>query len=230
MTKRKTWLLIAVAALASIATSPKSWTITATPPAGAPTTTTGSRGLLITVEASGTPHVMCTGLLQVFAEQGSTPEKGQYLCPSGTALDRVTLSGRGRSTCEEPKPRASDFVRITSIEVVETWTQTAELIVDFSTTSGDSQYRSASIPIVVHSPHHARIDATLEPGPNNALLERPYLAGGRDNEFSINIASSDDRVHSGKVRIRATVSGYCKTAPCSPPAEPLRIERGTDAH
>lgn len=216
------------AALASIATSPKRWTIKATPPAGAPTKTpAGSRALLITVEASDPPNVICN-MVEVFAEQGSTPTRGQYLCPPGTALNEVTLSGRGRSTCEEPKPRASDFVRITSIEEVETWTQTAELTVDFSTTTGDSELRSADVLVQVQSPHRARVEATLEPGPDNALLEPPSVQGGRDNEFRIVLIATDARVHSGKVRIRATVFGYCKAAPCSAPAEPLRIVRSSD--
>ena len=206
MKRKSALLLIAAGALASIATSPPRWHLSATAPAGMPTEATGSDGLLVTIEASAPPEVLCkVGMSpERIDREPVKPGTGlQYMCPPGSTLDDVTITGRGNAGCskEPPKAPGDQFLRITKTERVPTWRETTE----------DTFEVGDMLSIRVESPRHPFVEVIDAGG------AATRLSGFGENHFTIN--------RSGSVHVRATVFGPCAPDCAKPADEPLRIER-----
>jgi hypothetical protein len=118
---------VALAALASVATSPARWRLTAPAPAAPPGP---ERGLLVTVEATGHPTVRATrGELErtlnpLVEGPQFGPGRREYYAPPGWQVSQVELeepctSGGMCSDCKAPRDA---FVRVGRFEIVEAWT------------------------------------------------------------------------------------------------------------
>src|SRR5689334_15731896 len=105
--------VIVVAALASIATSPPKWSISAPVPSGAPS---GAKGTVVTIEASQEPSVARRRVggsheIEVHPENPPWSGSGAYYLPPGFELVRVEIGGRctsGGGLCSgcDPPPGA----------------------------------------------------------------------------------------------------------------------------
>lgn len=229
--RARTWAgrgVLVIAALASIATSRPRWHLEPVRPAGAPTATPqgGTRGLAVTVEASAEPSVGCNlpGLgyrelrpLTPSAGSASSSTQTQYLCPPGGSLDRIIISGHnGGNGCKEPQPPPDQFVRITKLEAVETWSVSAEASFTIPPPVEDPTY--SVVKVVVQSSQQPFLETSIEPGPGSTAFGTPSVLGGGGAQYEIVIPlNPNTKQHEGRVHLRATIYGAC-TPTCTPPA------------
>jgi hypothetical protein len=221
---------VAIAALASVATSKPGWHVDAALPPGAPSSTpaTGSQGILMTVEASRRPTVPCRlHAYEVLAPlaplaPNTMPWHADYLCPPGGALAGIMVEGPSHSGREVP---AGEYVRITKAALVQTWAASDDATFDVMTDTGD--YATASAGFRVMSDSEPFFEITVEPGGDGARLSdaRVYPrseitnADSRARYYELQLASgATDRPLSGKVHVKATVYGVCG-ADCKQPAD-----------
>jgi len=213
----RTWasrVVVLIAVLASIATSPKKWRIVAAPQVGMPleSDASGSSGLLVTIESSGEPEVACD------LANGQWPRLlpargGTYLCPPGGKLASITLTGRMTGgCCGGDDPPKDQYVRVIKTELVPVWQASVEEVFDLSS--------DTDIAFTVDSPHASFVEATSD-GTSNSddFTVRTYP----NNFHRVSLVPGPRRVV--KVRVRATVFGVCSPDCAKPANEPLKIVR-----
>jgi hypothetical protein len=137
---RRQWaerLVIVIAALASLATSPGWWVVQATLPPPPP-----DKAMAVMVEASREPEVWIEDgrggqkrLAPTVAARSpgapaatpTWPGEGRYLVPAGARLQRVEIRERCKlKLCGgKCKPPDTEYVRVTSATAVDAWTAQA---------------------------------------------------------------------------------------------------------
>ena len=219
------WLergVFVVAALASIATSPKRWELKVEKPPPMPDPTKAAR---LVVEASELPSVwirepMGTTSLPVVHEDGT---RYTYLVPVGFALDSVAIRHRcsmgcGGDDCEQP-PDA--FIRIASIETVAMWRIEA-------TSKPISTVLDPSKPLPWFE---IATDASIDPAITIKTADdiNPEMHGYGNRRYVLLGPLGKPRVVTGTWTVHAMIEGACPSAtPCQPPAgEHLTIESVT---
>ena len=216
-----------IAALACIATSKPRWHIEAAFPRQVPTVTPagGRLGLAVTVEASRLPEVRCSTpdhrfqVLRPLAPATTTAPgavRARYLCAPGWQLESVRIDeGSGEPRSSTPPP--GEFVRITRLEAVETWTVSAETSAPIRPWDRSPEYGIATV--VATSPLQPYFQASVEPGPAAAMFGVPSLMGpstdGAHYEFLVPVTAPGGP-YRGTIRVRATIYGACE-ASCNPP-------------
>jgi hypothetical protein len=211
-------LLVVSAAFASIATSRKKWELEATRPANMPTEA-GSAGLLATIEASGTPEVTCTlgngQMPRIVPPEANDATPTTYLCPPGSKLGLVTITGPVRG-CGDVKPPSDQYVRIVKTELVPVWSASVEEVFDISS--------DESFGFTVESPRVAFVDVVLEgTGDRTGLTVNSYAANFHRIELEGGFGSER---RFATVRVHATVVGRCSGLCAKPANETLKIVKG----
>jgi hypothetical protein len=123
---RRRWaerIVIAIAVMASIATSRKGWVVEATPPPPLP-----GKPMILTVEASQAPNVWLvniSGGSTLYPQPGAAwPGRGRYFVPAGARIQQIAINGRcsGGGLCSsECKVPDGTYVKVTSAEPGGAW-------------------------------------------------------------------------------------------------------------
>jgi hypothetical protein len=217
----RTWasrLVVVIAVVASIATSPKKWRIAAAPKVGMPVESAagGSNGLLVTIESSGEPEVACA--LANGQPPRLLPSNGDtYLCPPGGSLASVVLIGRVKAGCcgGGDDPPKDQYVRVVKSELVPVWHASVEEVFEVSSDDG--------IAFTVDSPHASFVEATID---GSGDMQGITVSSYGDNFHRVDLAGGTGRDRrSATIRVRATVYGVCSKECAKPADEPLKIER-----
>jgi hypothetical protein len=205
--KRASWVVVAVAALASIATSAPRWQLDAIVPAHASPTPT--QVLHVVIESSRPPTLECTGaFIEEAVPLDGTAAHGTYSCPPAQDLLAVRLTGidgtGGGLFCGGPrKPPDGTFVRVVSIDSATRWTKDVELHLDHPS--------DALVQVSVASRYAFTASATYTLlGATTLLHTEVYLK-------HVNITQSGDP--GGAIDLVVTLYGTCTAEPCTPPAD-----------
>jgi hypothetical protein len=230
---RRKWaerIVIVLAALASIATSPARWRVEATPPPPV-----AGKAMVVTIEASQRPEVSIQtqsgSRPLVPTEEGSAPGEpqtssqwpgtGRYFVPAGARLERIEINGRcsGKLCSGKCTAPATVHVVVTSVKVVEGWI--AESRSDPVTTVLDGGKPSPKYQVTVES---SRRPVTLEiQGAPERLRPSIWQShSGKTVTFHLTWYESNGQAEPVTVTwsARATIQGECPGAgACGVPAE-----------
>lgn len=210
MATHRVWLgraAILAAALASLATKKPLWVRDAAWPAQAPmqTPSDGTRGLLVTISATREPYVECTlGTTSYQLEPlPGTPDR--YLCPPGGRIGRIGIQGDGGGGCSKPEPPDSEKVHVDRVDVVETWSVTAQ--------------RTTTIATDEYDPHSfVEAASPYQPFATGTFTDASGSPAVHVYKRSIRVEASGI-THSMDAEVRATIYGPCEKQPCTPPSD-----------
>ncbi len=206
--KLRAWLdrgVIIIAALATMATSRKSWVVEATLP---PNDATKAR--IVVVEASYVPEVSTADGRATPLGPTSWPGTGRFLVRSGVAITQVYVSEKcNGSMCKKCEAPRDAKVRVVSIDPVETWTLSATRAPDQQPTQLEAnkwtRYR-----IAVDSSHPAHL---------TVKSSRDAYVSGWGAEFYVDLGIVDVPT-SVTWSVTATIEEPCEdlTKSCAQPA------------
>jgi len=194
----------------------------------------GTRGLLLTIEASRPPEVSCRcfdGLVQLSplgqrAHGQGTGAHDDYLVPPGCTLTRISIDGRrDRDARSEVPP--GQYLRVTRAAIVETWRVTAERSLEVTIDPSDHTYLVRELRVRSSSQPFFR--TSVEPGGDGTRLSGVSARGpvGRAENYELTVVGGGDdaRILRGTVRVTATVFGVCEPG-CVPPnaADALQLD------
>ncbi|MEI7893713.1 MAG: hypothetical protein WCI05_11510 [Myxococcales bacterium] len=215
-------IAVLVAGGASLATPQARWYLNADGPSGAVRT-----GAVVTVEASVVPTVRILssptprGLLAEYGLlSGPWTGRGEFFVPPGSQFEGASL--RGNCTSSGPcsgacDPPAGTFVRVLRIDPVESWAISGQ--------SGAVTLPVARATVEASGPPDVEVIPSTPSAPS-VLMSR---VGGTAYAFEVRWDVAPETVSLPfQWTFRATVRGYCRTAPCIPPAEArvaVRVER-----
>lgn len=226
-------VVVVLAALASIATSPARWQVTA-PPVPKPA---GGKGQLVTIEASSVPHVSVANpsmsrRLRPENDSAAWTGRAQYFVPPSELLKSVEITGTcGGGFCSKCVPPPGAFARVVSAVDVEPWTIDATLPpikVDMPTPSVYPGYdvvveatRTPTLMVKLGAPIAGGFyvsESYVTPSPSPSTESQPALKRYR---FGMSWYRESNAVGpvSGTWTPIATIAGYCQEAgPCVAPA------------
>jgi hypothetical protein len=219
---KRRWLergVFVLAALASIATSPKRWTVQIDK---LPVISDPGKTTLVVVESSERPEVMASSVqrsteLAAFHEDG---QRRSYLVPAGFSIQQIQIRHTCHMGCnsEHCEPTRDDFVRLASATTVAMWRIEA-VSKPISTTIG-AQRPFPWFEIITN--------ASLEPAITIATADdiNPEIHGTGPHRLVLLAPIGTPRVQTATWTVHAMIEGPCPTStPCEPPAgEHLTIE------
>jgi hypothetical protein len=224
---RRKWaerIVIAIAVVASIATSPKRWTVDAALPPPVP-----GKPMIVTVEASEEPNLWIVGVEgppRRLDPPSTWPGRGRYFMPAGALLKQVSINGpcsMGLCSSGDCKPPDTAYVRVASATPVDGWI--AEARSAPVTTVLDASKPTPSYRVTLEA-SRLPIALEIEGAPFNLAPKVWSIHLVPTPTFSVDWTASDAQPVPVTVTwtARATIQGECAAAGCAVPAgEAVRI-------
>jgi hypothetical protein len=231
-------VIVVIAAVGSIATTPARWHVSAPSVA----TTKNGKGQLVTIEASAEPKVtvengaVARRVLPEGPQGGAWTGRADYFVPPSETLKSVEVIGictGGLCTKCEPPPGA--FARIASTVDVESWTldtSAPPATINLNAPENDASFRviiaatrPPAIAVKLATPialgfHSSEVPGTLDPKDDRPDMKRyAYNITWYKNSQGASGSLSSEWT------LTATISGYCKEpGPCvAPTSERVNI-------
>lgn len=224
---RRTWaerIVIAIAVVASIATSPRGWTVDAVLPPPLP-----GKPMVVTIEASEEPIFWIEGVEgqpRQLDPPSTWPGRGRYFVPAGARLKQVSVNGRcSGGLCSNGDCKAPDtaYVRVASAAPVDGWA--AEARSAPVTTVLDRARPAPSYRVTIEA-SRLPIALEIEGAPFN-LVPKVWAAQlGPTATYYVDWTASAAQPVPVTVTwtARATIQGECAAAGCAVPSgEAVRI-------
>ena len=225
---RRIWaerIVIVIAAVASIATSPRRWSVEATPPPPAP-----GKAMAVTLEASEAPNVWIVdgpgGARRLADVTPAWQGRARYFVPAGARIQQIEITGRcSTGLCAgKCKPPDTAHVRVTSATAVDAWIAedrsapvTTVLVSSAPTPSYRVTIEASRLPIALE----------IDVDPRHLAPEVRSGASGPVSTFYVDWHVSNAQTAPATVSwtARATIQGECAgTGGCTVPAgEAVRI-------